>query len=570
VRALFDGNSHDLFISPDNLVGTASHAIAAGEIQPARKQRNEVETTRTNEFPSLVQRIKEFRTRPGRKRSSTFVEDFETSKSTIDEPSSDDLRESSSGNQMEAPHVNPKSVSVSSPLEEPNAGMLSGSSSENQTETLPLDFQGDQVDNISRLACDELALMESTGLSDSATPLFEAQLTGDKHLDDQTNRQCFGPSATEETPPSPFRPNPDDEYTKPKKNELVTYVWHRPNYYRTGVHWGNDHIAFYNESTLDDGTLDVYSKYFYLTKKRFQDGDFRPRPDLSTGCRCYDTHRKRWGIITIIEASSGGVRVLFEGSMSAILISPDDLVGAASHASSLEIQSAAPQDSDLQTTCKRNRKPSLSIQSLDELQNQGGRIPPSISVGGSTASLSLGKGSTETEPLREIEDDFREFPSENHQAEAVDLETLGRPDGNDDVYYQASRECSGAAIAKFTECNRPLLPRVEMQPIDESRDGWGEDSDDETSQESNVPSPFRPHPDDEYVKPRRNEFISYLWEKPDLFRTGLLQSTDRIAFYNEATRDDGTLDVYSKRFELNKKRFKDEYFRARPDLVPGG
>jgi hypothetical protein len=106
--------------------------------------------------------------------------------------------------------------------------------------------------------------MESTSLTDSATPLFEAQLTGDKYSDDQSNnRQCSGPSATEETPPSPFRPNPDDEYTnKPKKNELATYnVWHRPNYYRTGVHWGNDHIAFYNESTFVDGTLDVYSSF---------------------------------------------------------------------------------------------------------------------------------------------------------------------------------------------------------------------------------------------------------------------------------------------------------------------
>lgn len=488
---MFDGKSYDLLVSPDTLVGTVSHALAAGEIQPATKRRPEVETTRKNDFASLN-----------------------------------------------------------------------------------LDFQGDQVDNLSRLACSELALMKSTGLSDSATPLVEAKLTDNPHpghedLDDQTNRQCSGPSAAKETPPSPYRLNPDDTYSKPKKNELVTYVWHRPSYYRTGVHQGKDHIAFYNESTLNDGTLDVYSQRFYLTKKRFHDGDFRSRPDLSTGRPCYDTHRKRWGILTTIEASRGGVRVLFEGNSSAILISADDLVGTASHTYSGEVQSAAPQDSGLQTICKRDRKPSSSIQSLDELQNRGGRIASSILVRGSKVSLRLEKDSTDAEPLSEIEDDRPEF-SPGNQAETLNFETHGRPDGDDDVNYQTIQECSGPALAKSTELNSPLLPRFEMQPMDESRAGWAEDSDDETSQEFTDPSPFRPHPDDEYVRPRRNEFISYLWKKPNLFRTGLLQSTDRIAFYNEATREDGALDVYSKRFELNKKRFKDGYFRARPDLVPDG
>jgi hypothetical protein len=128
----------------------------------------------------------------------------------------------------------------------------------------------------------------------------------------------------------------------------------------------------------------------------------------------------------------------------------------------------------------------------------------------------------------------------------------------------------GEAQEENHRAKKLTLPRFEMQPMDESQSGRDEDSDDETSQEStDVPSPFRPHPDDEYVKPRRNEFTSYLWEKPDFFRTGLLQSTDRIAFYDGA-RDDGTLHVYSERFELNKKRFKDGYFRARSDLVLDG
>jgi hypothetical protein len=553
VRVLFDGNSNAIIISPDDLVGTAaSHsALAAGEIQPATKQRPEVETTRNNDFA-------------GRKRPSTFVEGFETSESTVDKPSSDDLRESSSGNQMEAPHVGGQDQ-ASMGCSEPSPDDIAVDSANDDDGDVDLDDDDDEktLEMWKPPNEDEVAPVDDDPDSMEMMESPKEQQT--------VTRQCSGPSVAEETPPSPFRINPDDEYSKPKKNELITYVWHRPSYYRTGVHLGKDHIAFYNESTLDDGTLDVYSDNFHLTKKRFQDGDFRIRHDLPTGCRCYDAHRKRWGILTAIEASRGGVRVLFDGNSNAILISPDDLVGTARPTSSGEIQSAAPQDSDLQTTCKRNRKPSSSsIQSLEELQNQRGRIASSPLVRGSKTSLRLEEGSTDTEPLREIDDDLQEFPSGN-QAEALDLdlETHGMPDGDDDVSYQTSWGCSGPALAKSTECNGPLLPHFEMQPIDESQSGRDEHSDDETSQESTVPSPFRPHPDDEYVKPRRNEFASYLWKKPDFFRTGLLQSTDRITFY-EGTRDDGTLDVYSERFELNKKRFKDGYFRARSDLVLDG
>ena len=242
---MFDGNSNASLISPDNLVGTASQALATGEIQPATKQRPEVETTRKNDFASLN-----------------------------------------------------------------------------------LDFQSDQVDNLWGLACSELALMESTSLGDSATPLFEAQLTdnphpGDDYSDDQTNRQCAGPSRAKETSQSPYRPNPDepgeydpstsilmnhdeqsifegetddpgrregrhqssilppfkpnpkDKYRKPRRDELLSYLWTAPDYYRTGVHRSSGRVVFY-----DDGQQSIYSGHFELSKKRFNDGFFRSRPDL--------------------------------------------------------------------------------------------------------------------------------------------------------------------------------------------------------------------------------------------------------------------------------------------------
>jgi hypothetical protein len=82
-------------------------------------------------------------------------------------------------------------------------------------------------------------------------------------------------------------------------------------------------------------------------------------------------------------------------------------------------------------------------------------------------------------------------------------------------------------------------------------------------QGSVLPS-FKPNPEENYRKPRRNELVSYLWTEPDYYRTGVHRSSDRVIFY-----DDGKQKVYSGCFELSKKRFKDGFFRSRPDLVPG-
>jgi hypothetical protein len=84
-------------------------------------------------------------------------------------------------------------------------------------------------------------------------------------------------------PPSPFQPNHLDKYFKPKKNQLVSYKWHEPSDYRTGVHTGNDNIIFYDEVLREDGTHDVFSDKFYMTKARFKNGEFRPRLDLTIG-----------------------------------------------------------------------------------------------------------------------------------------------------------------------------------------------------------------------------------------------------------------------------------------------
>jgi hypothetical protein len=84
-------------------------------------------------------------------------------------------------------------------------------------------------------------------------------------------------------PPSPFQPNHLDKYSKPRKNQLVSYLWHEPSDYRTGVHRGNDNIIFFNEVLREDDSYDVFSEKFYMTKTRFKNGDFRPRLDLDIG-----------------------------------------------------------------------------------------------------------------------------------------------------------------------------------------------------------------------------------------------------------------------------------------------
>lgn len=75
--------------------------------------------------------------------------------------------------------------------------------------------------------------------------------------------------------PPPFKPNPEDKYRKPRRNELLSYLWTEPDYYRTGVLRSSEKVIFY-----DDGKQKVYSGCFELSKKWFKDGFFRPRPDL--------------------------------------------------------------------------------------------------------------------------------------------------------------------------------------------------------------------------------------------------------------------------------------------------
>ena len=73
----------------------------------------------------------------------------------------------------------------------------------------------------------------------------------------------------------PFKPNPKDKYRKPRRDELLSYLWTAPDYYRTGVHRSSGRVVFY-----DDGQQSIYSGHFELSKKRFNDGFFRSRPDL--------------------------------------------------------------------------------------------------------------------------------------------------------------------------------------------------------------------------------------------------------------------------------------------------
>jgi hypothetical protein len=82
------------------------------------------------------------------------------------------------------------------------------------------------------------------------------------------------------------------------------------------------------------------------------------------------------------------------------------------------------------------------------------------------------------------------------------------------------------------------------------------------------PHALRPNAEDEYVKPRRNQLVSYLWEKPDIYRTGVLQALDTLVFFEESEGDDGEPNVFTERFELSKKWFKRGFFRTRLDLVP--
>jgi hypothetical protein len=97
--------------------------------------------------------------------------------------------------------------------------------------------------------------------------------------------QIDGEEMQNRSPPPPFTPNPQDEYSKPRLHGLVSYLFHEKptKQYRTGVLYSNDgELRFFN-GHQEDGVSGFNSYKFYLTEKYFNNGFFRPRPDLEPG-----------------------------------------------------------------------------------------------------------------------------------------------------------------------------------------------------------------------------------------------------------------------------------------------
>ena len=82
--------------------------------------------------------------------------------------------------------------------------------------------------------------------------------------------------------PTPFQPNPDDPYIRPKIGEFVSYLYHR-NVYRTGIFVTKDGTIRFLEGRNKLGEVVYNDVKFHINKTMFQKGSFRRRPDLTPG-----------------------------------------------------------------------------------------------------------------------------------------------------------------------------------------------------------------------------------------------------------------------------------------------
>lgn len=86
---------------------------------------------------------------------------------------------------------------------------------------------------------------------------------------------------------------------------------------------------------------------------------------------------------------------------------------------------------------------------------------------------------------------------------------------------------------------------------------------------------FDPRKSDEYMKPIKYEFVSYLFERNveegvDVYRTGILLDKDHIIFYSGPLKkddpDSGNSITFGP-FCFGKTFFRSNHFRVRRDLM---
>jgi hypothetical protein len=279
----------------------------------------------------------------------------------------------------------------------------------------------------------------------------------------------------------------------------------------------------------------------------------KPSPDtpcFSFLSFCYDTELEKWCTLKKIDVSSGGVYVVYEGDKEKLLISPDGLVGVDSNLSRQQYRLS--QTTEDNTT----QKQSDCISTLSSPVNRSIDDDDDDDF----ASISThedGDGPSVSTILRE-EGSINDQSSESSET--------GNSFCQDSGLRANSGPCGENATLQVGHENDSLLPCDSAVLLSDPSDEGETRNTDDTA--PHPPHAWRPNAEDEYVKPRRNQVVSYLWDKPDIYRTGVLRSRDIIVFFEEPEADDGEPNVFTGSFELSKKWFKEGFFRTRLDLVP--
>jgi hypothetical protein len=319
---------------------------------------------------------------------------------------------------------------------------------------------------------------------------------------------------------------------------------------------------------------------------------------------CYDTELEKWCTLKEIDVTTGGVYVVYEGDKERLLISPDGLVGIDSNLSRKRSRrSQTPEDNATQeqfdciSTLSSPVERSIDDDAFASIStHENGDGPFKIARASENPwkqirGRSDPPGNVSNSPTIICNSEVPSPPAPSahtvyHDRQASILEqasTILREEGSIDDQSSESSE-TGYNVCQDSGLRANSGPCVENTTLEVGHESDSvlpcdyavshSDSSDEVetrNTDDTAPHPpheFRPNAEDEYVKPRRNQLISYLWGKPAIYRTGVLRSRDSIVFFEESEGDDGDPTVFTGRFELSKKWFKRGFFRTRLDLVP--
>jgi hypothetical protein len=324
---------------------------------------------------------------------------------------------------------------------------------------------------------------------------------------------------------------------------------------------------------------------------------------------CYDTELEKWCTLKEIDVTTGGVYVVYEGDKKNLLISPDGLVGVASNISRKQSRRNQPPEdktTQAQFDCIRTLYSPVNRDTDDDdfasiSTHENGDDPLEIARASENAWKRIRLTSVLADnvslcdmtnpPTSICNSEVPSCPPLSAHTLCHDLQasifeqasTLLREEGSINDQSAESSEtgnnvCQDSGLRASTgpsgenttlqvgHENDSLLPCDSVATLYDSSDEGETRNTDDTP--PHPPDAFRPNAEDEYVKPRRNRLVSYLWDKPDYYRTGVLQSRDTIVFFEESEGDDGKPEVFTERFELSKKWFHEGFFRTRLDLVP--